>query len=53
MRAGQFGGDRGEDPAAVTVATVAEPVATRMSTATTQARNSTDRPEPCTASAMT
>ena len=29
-------------PAAVTVATVAEPVATRISTATSQARNSTD-----------
>src|SRR5664279_1862189 len=40
-------------PAAVTVATVAEPVATRMRTATTQARNSTDSALPSTASAMT
>src|SRR2546430_12637415 len=35
-------------PAAVTVATVADPVASRISTATSQASSSTDRPLPAT-----
>ena len=40
-------------PDAVTVATVAEPVATRINTATSQARNSTGRLLPLIASAIT